>query len=507
MKINENIIFRKLTEEICTSLEIEETLVKSFRYFKKFIPADGLTFDISNNDGSITSIARISQDKADISDKRIKLSTKGRKEEVENINRKDVMIYNAPDLNPISLDFSRQLKIPEASHLVLYLNLGDHIRGGLAIYTFGENIYTQKHADLLQQVKIPFSIAMSNALKFRDIKLKASKFQEENKKLYSKLITSNEVIIGENTGLKEVMTYVHQVAPVDTPVMLLGETGVGKDVIANKIHKVSKRKNHPIIKINCGAIPENLIESELFGHEKGAFTGAIESKAGKFERADKGTLFLDEVGELSTQAQVRLLRAIQFNEIERIGGKKTIKIDVRIISATNKNLEDLVRRGEFREDLFFRLNVFPIQIQPLRARKQDIPEFIKYFINKKTIELKLHKKPELNSEFINELENYHWPGNIRELSNIIERSLILNKSIDLSDSKLLKNVNNRELTVDTEENLLSFEEMSRQYIIKALKKTKGRIQGEKGAAKLLKLHHNTLRSKIKKLNIQIEKYR
>jgi transcriptional regulator with GAF, ATPase, and Fis domain len=235
---------------------------------------------------------------------------------------------------------------------------------------------------------------------------------------------SGDEIVGAEYGLKATMEMVRQVAPLNSPVLLLGETGVGKEVVANAIHYTSSSRGGPFIKVNCGAIPENLLDSELFGHEKGAFTGAITQKRGRFERADKGSIFLDEIGELPLQAQVRLLRVLQHKEIERVGGTKSIPVDVRIIAATHKSMEEMVRSGAFREDLWFRLDVFPITIPPLRRRKEDIPALVHHFVERKSKDLKIYPPPSVSAEEVERLKAYHWPGNIRELENLIERELI-----------------------------------------------------------------------------------
>ncbi len=510
MNIDKNLFFQKVTLNICSSLEIEKALSKGFNYFRQYIPADGLTFDITEPDGSLLSIARVTSKGVEIGDIRVLLSSDSHKETKENKNVEDVMIFNAPDLNPISMDFARSLKIQEASYLVLNLNLEDNCLGGLAIYSFGQNIYTHQHAELLSLVKEPFSIAMSNALKHREVQKISENIKKENQGLYQELMeVSGNKIIGAESGLKKVMTLVKKVSATESPVMLLGETGVGKDVIANAIHTLSERRNGPIVKVNCGAISENLIDSELFGHEKGSFTGAISQKRGKFERANGGTLFLDEVGELSPGAQVRLLRAIQFKEIERVGGTRTIYTDARIIAATHRNLEELIRSGKFREDLYFRLNVFPIQIKPLRERKEDIPSLVFYLTEKKARDLKLYSPPKFADRAMDQLMDYDWPGNIRELSNVIERSLILNRETPLSFNHLKSSghaVKKDEMQENNgDEDIIPLDEMISRYIQKALRKTDGRVEGPKGAATLLNLHPNTLRSKIKKLKIQFNK--
>jgi len=249
---------------------------------------------------------------------------------------------------------------------------------------------------------------------------------EENRFLKRELHRlSGDKIIGAEFGLKDVIEKANMASSVESPVLLLGETGVGKDIIANYIHYASSRHRESFITVNCGAIPDELIDSELFGHEKGAFTGAISQKKGRFERADKGTIFLDEIGELPLLAQVRLLRVLQNREIERVGGSKVIPLDIRIIAATNRNLEESVRNKMFREDLWFRLNVFPVLIPPLRLRIEDIPALTQHFIERKKKELKLSNTPSLATRAIDTLMAYDWPGNVRELENAIERAIIL----------------------------------------------------------------------------------
>jgi hydrogenase-4 transcriptional activator len=288
-------------------------------------------------------------------------------------------------------------------------------------------------------------------------------------------------------------------------VLLLGETGTGKEIIANAIHYSSPRKDDPFIKVNCGAIPETLLDSELFGHEKGAFTGAISQKRGRFERADKGTIFLDEIGELPAQAQVRLLRVLQEKEIERVGGTSSIRVDVRVISATNRNLQEMITSGRFREDLWFRLNVFPIMIPPLRQRREDIPALVHHFIERKSRELKLTERAVLAHGALERLMAYDWPGNVRELENVIERALIQQRNGVLSfETPLAPQVPGRhEGTREAGHNRtpLSFDEMTIQHIRRALEMAGGKINGPGGAAQLLGLHPNTLRTRMTKLGI------
>jgi len=288
--------------------------------------------------------------------------------------------------------------------------------------------------------------------------------------------------------------------------LLLGETGTGKDVIANAIHYSSARKDGPFIKVNCGAIPESLLDSELFGHEKGAFTGAFTQKRGRFERADKGTIFLDEIGELPLQAQVRLLRVLQNNEIERVGGDKVIKLDIRVIAATNRNLEEMLEKNEFREDLWFRLNVFPIQIPPLRERIADIPALLQYFIEEKSKDLKLTQVPRIAPGAIEPLLEYNWPGNVRELQNVIERTLILNSSGLLTFDHLnIKNKNKLKVSMNQKPDITNLDEITIQHIKKVLSTTNGKIHGEGGAADLLGINASTLRNRMNKLGIKYKR--
>ncbi|MCP3952608.1 MAG: AAA family ATPase, partial [Desulfobacterales bacterium] len=353
--------------------------------------------------------------------------------------------------------------------------------------------------------KEPFSVAMSNALKHREVLHFKELLADDNRFLQHQLLSlSGDQIIGADFGLKSVMEKVRQVAAHDSPVLLLGETGTGKDVLANAIHYSSARRDAPFIAVNCGAIPENLVDSELFGHEKGAFTGALAQKRGRFERADNGTIFLDEIGDLPPQAQVRMLRVLQNHEIERLGGTRQIPLNIRVIAATNKNLEEMIAARQFREDLWFRLNVFPIQIPPLRARKEDVPALMRHFIAKKTAELKLPAVPRIAPGAIDRLGAYAWPGNVRELENIVERALIVNPTTPLAfDDIGLKTKPKRPAArIASEDDLPPFDEMVSRYIQKVLDVTNGKIHGPGGAAELMAINPSTLRSKISKLDIR-----
>jgi transcriptional regulator with GAF, ATPase, and Fis domain len=296
---------------------------------------------------------------------------------------------------------------------------------------------------------------------------------------------------------------VRQVAPLDSPVLLLGETGVGKEVIANAIHYSSGRSEGPFIKVNCGAIPETLLDSELFGHEKGAFTGAVSQRRGRFERASGGTIFLDEIGELRAEAQVKLLRVLQNKEIERVGGTHPLPVDIRIIAATHRDLKKMVAEGQFREDLWYRLNVFPLMIPPLRERKIDIPTLVSHFVNVKSREMGLHPVPTLAPGAIDILTSYEWPGNVRELENMVERALIMAGRGPLSFIELqgIGRTEQREEFPLSPRSFPSIDEVMAGHIRRALQIASGRVEGEKGAAKLLGLKPSTLRNRMNKLGI------
>ncbi len=304
-----------------------------------------------------------------------------------------------------------------------------------------------------------------------------------------------ENIISKSDGYKSVLKKIEQVADTDATVLILGETGTGKELLARAVHQLSDRSAKSMIKINCGALPANLIESELFGHEKGAFTGAIQSKKGRFELAHKGTIFLDEIGELPLDLQTKLLRVLQEGEFERVGGTQTVEVDVRVIAATNRNLEEKVGKGTFREDLFYRLNVFPIYNIPLRERKDDIVPLVRFFVDKYSKKMGKNIK-EISETALKKLQTYDFPGNVRELENIIERSIILSKSNRLTiDTELFRQ------KVIVEDQFLSLDELQKRHIIKALAQTKGRISGSAGAAQLLEINPKTLVSRMSKLGI------
>jgi formate hydrogenlyase transcriptional activator len=333
---------------------------------------------------------------------------------------------------------------------------------------------------------------------YDEIKLLKEKLQSENTLLREeiRIHKSFDEIIGQNDSLQKVLKQVSQVASTDATVLIMGETGTGKELIARAIFNNSNRKSKPFVKINCASIPATLIESELFGHEKGAFTGALSKKIGRFELADNGTLFLDEIGELPPELQPKLLRVIQEGEFERIGSNTTIRVDVRIVAATNRNLLDEVHEGRFRSDLYYRLNVFPIHLPSLRERKSDIPELVRYFVSRsaKKFNKEIHT---ISPSDLKQLSDYNWPGNIRELENIVERAVILStkKTLEIGDWMFSKQKPGNTRGPKT------LEMIEKEHIEMVLQLTNWRIRGENGAANILGLKPTTLESRMLKLGI------
>jgi DNA-binding NtrC family response regulator len=307
-------------------------------------------------------------------------------------------------------------------------------------------------------------------------------------------------IIGTSPKTKELIEQIKIVAPSDTSVLITGESGTGKEMVAQCIHRLSPRANRPLVVVNCAALPLSLIETELFGHEKGAFTGATQKRTGRFEQADKGTIFLDEIGEMPPDAQVKLLRVLQEKEIERVGGESPVKVDVRIIAATNRQLEKEVAEGRFRLDLYYRLSIFPLELPPLRSRKEDIHALAHHFLRKYATKNNIPVEG-ISDNAMRELMSYDWPGNIRELEHVIERHVLLStthqiESIDMPATLL------RETEIVQSGKLKTMEEVERDHIINALKAGKGKVSGPGGAAELLSMPAQTLYSRMKKLGIK-----
>jgi len=372
--------------------------------------------------------------------------------------------------------------------------------GAMSISSVREDAFTEDDQEIFQQIANQVAIAAANALAVRDLEALKNKLAQE--KLYLEDEIRNELnfdeIVGQSPALKQVLKLVETVAASDSTVLLLGETGTGKELIARAVHEHSRRKPRTFVKLNCAAIPTGLLESELFGHEKGAFTGAIAQKIGRLELADQGTLFLDEVGDIPVEIQPKLLRALQEREFERLGSTHTKKVNVRLVAATNRDLEKMIEERQFRGDLYYRLNVFPIQIPPLRERQEDIPLLVRYFAEKFARQM---QKPinSIPTETMSKLQKWHWPGNIRELENLIERAVILTTGTALQVP--LPEIKLTTVSVPLVSSSPSDQDGDREQIIKILRETGGMLGGPKGAAARLGIKRTTLQYKIKKLGI------
>jgi transcriptional regulator with GAF, ATPase, and Fis domain len=508
--IDRNEFFMQITKRICGSLDIETALWSCFKYLEGVMPVTGMNLHLfEQNLSEMRSIAQVTRYEIEKLDHIISLPEEAKARLDRDWPKlRDVMIVNRPELNPFAQAITRFAGKPNTSIMVIRLEIEGERLGSLAMYVDGKDKYTREHARLLSLLHDPFAIAMSNALKHQEVLKFKDMLADDNRYLHRELLRlSGDEIVGKSSGLRDVMGMVRQVAPLANPVLLLGETGVGKEVIANAIHYSSPRKGGPFIKVNCGAIPDTLLDSELFGHEKGAFTGAITKKRGRFERAHKGTILLDEIGELPPQAQVRLLRVLQEKEIERVGGTKPINIDIRIIASTHRDLEEMVGARQFREDLWFRLNVFPIKIPPLRNRKEDIPALVNHFVRRKSSKEDFQVPPEIDPEAVAGLVDYHWPGNVRELENVVERSLIQYQGRDDSVPLRFEGValplrkENSVSEMGAKAEFLKLDEAVSLHIHRALEMTGGKIYGSDGAAELLGINPSTLRSRMKKLRI------
>ncbi|TCK72771.1 sigma 54-interacting transcriptional regulator [Acidipila rosea] len=384
----------------------------------------------------------------------------------------------------------------------LPLNSHGNIIGTLLIGSRREAAITTADTAMLMQMARQIAAAIDGANVFRQLSEMSNRLREEKRYLEEELRTeySFEEIVGESPSLKRVLKQVETLAPTDATALVLGDTGTGKELIARAIHHLSPRRDHTFVKLNCSAIPMGLLESELFGHEKGAFTGAIAQRIGRLELAHMGTLFLDEVGDLPLELQPKLLRALQEKEIERIGGKRTIKVDIRLIAATNRDLAKMVKEGQFRIDLYYRLKVFPILIPSLRQRREDIPLLVNYFVAKHARRMSKSISA-IPPDVMTALSNWHWPGNVRELENFIERAVILSQG-----STLHAPLAELEDPEDTQEADPTLETAEREHILRVLRAKRGVIGGPGGAAEELGLKRTTLNSKLKKLGISREQY-
>lgn len=509
--INKNAFFREAVLRICRNLDIEISLQDCLRYLRLFMPADMFQLNIYDRGlGAMRNVAMATPSQARKANLVIPLSDEARRY-LEAKEAIPVHIVDQNEAKSLGRAMSHLKEIwPEHSIMVMHLAVKGARPGNLALYAKGLHRFSEDHLQLFSILIEPLTIALSNSLRYDELNRLKDTLTDDLQYLRHKLSrTMAEPLIGENFGLKKVVDMVRGVAPLDSPVLLLGETGVGKEVVANMIHRLSSRSNGPFIQVNCGAIPETLIDSELFGHEKGAFTGAIAQKRGYFERACGGTIFLDEVAELPLQAQVRMLRVLQEKKVTRVGGGDLIDVDIRIIAATHQNLEEMVAKKLFRSDLRYRLNVFPITIPPLRERREDIPALVHYFIAKKARELQIYDPPKIMPGAMGRLNVYNWPGNVRELENVVERAMILKRTGPLLFDDIVwpQPIEKPPNTEFDEASFQSLDEITSNHIRQALALCYGKVYGPHGAAHFLKINPNTLRHRMRKLGISAKQYK
>jgi formate hydrogenlyase transcriptional activator len=419
-------------------------------------------------------------------------------QELEKMRTRTAEIWSEQDIGKLRPAVLERLKDESIATLaVAPLGTPNGPLGLLAMGSKRPNNFGQEDLDILSQISAQISLALDNALTYG--RLSASKNRLEDERLYLESEIRAEYnfedLVGKSAALRKVLEQIEIVAPTGSTVLLHGETGTGKELIARAVHNLSPRRDRTFVRLNCAAIPSGLVESELFGHEKGAFTGALMQKRGRFEIADRGTLFLDEIGDISLDLQPKLLRALQEQEFERLGSNKTIHVDVRLIAATHRDLSLMIRNHQFREDLFYRLNVFPIEIPPLRERREDIPLLVHYFVSRLSGRMQKRIKS-IPKRAMDALTNAAWPGNVRELENFIERAVILTQGDELNVPLIeLKKSSVRNGSPGT------FQEAERQAIIDALRAASGRISGPGAAAERLGLKRTTLQNKMRRLNI------
>ncbi|VVS95385.1 rna polymerase sigma factor 54 interaction domain [Desulfoluna spongiiphila] len=512
-------VYKQAVNIISKNLDMNIVITDLFVFLKDHIHLDELAliyYDVPKNRFQRLGHAVSPNKKAHLPEQLVIDNAVGYIDTVFN-DAESVIVINDPALDPLATAYALHTGKSERYIGVPLVHNKDRI-GGLVATRSDDIPYDKADKALFDLLKSPLALAMSNWMRHHRLVEINDQYLTQKRELANKLRGDcQHKVIGDKGGLREVMGNVQKVASLDSSIVITGETGVGKDVIANAIHNLSNRRENPFIKIDCGTIPESLIESELFGHEKGAFTGAQARKIGTFEIADKGTVFLDEIGELSLSAQVKLLRLLQHREIVRVGGPKVIPLDIRIVCATHRNLEEMVKEGSFRQDLWYRLNVFPLHIPPLRKRKQDIPDLVSYLIQKKSREMNLPGRPVPNNFDLLALSAYDWPGNIRELENVIERWMILGSGAVSFQSILNPEAHTAPCpetlsapsrlavagfeSITAPDQIMTLNQLNKEYIEAALKICNHQVGGEGGAAARLGLPRTTLASKMKKLGI------
>jgi transcriptional regulator with GAF, ATPase, and Fis domain len=511
-----NIEFQKLISRISTKfagltgVEFERAIQDSLEEIGRYFDSDTVRLYRLSMQGDVLKIRNQWHDK-DLApqEEMAKIHTMKYPNLAAHYSKGEVTVFSKFDDSP---------KWPEMRKILKFFGTKAGVGVPLEVDSSGVDVFAMdkvrsEHVwpeDIVEQSKAIGKVLLS-AMRRREAEVKLHDYYDEIKLLKERLEVENiylrdqialqsthKDIIGNSDAMKYVLYKIKQVAPSDSTVLILGETGTGKELVAEAIHSESSRRNRLLVKVNCAALPANLIESELFGREKGAFTGSQARQIGRFELADKGTIFLDEIGELPLELQVKLLRVIQSGEFERLGSPHTIKVDVRIIASTNRDMINEVKKGQFREDLYYRLNVFPITVPPLRDREADITTLVNFFLKKfgKKIGKQIERVP---YGVIKELQEYKWPGNVRELENIIERSMIIspNSTLHLADKLEVSKTTDNGTSQSR-----SLEEIERDYILQVLEQTRWKIEGKNGASDILDINPSTLRTRMRKLGIK-----
>lgn len=544
-------VYRDISNIIFKSLDIEVVLEELVQYFAKTLKLSGIgLFGLDTERREILVLADTSQGRSKRLNRVIAIS-----EDLENALRAKNLLLTEnsffPQLHNNTYEnkhlkefFSYFWNQPVAVMLVPLFRSEDSFYS-LTMYSFTCNTFSMQDLALCTALRQPLTMAFANMLEYKQLTHYKEALALRNSLLSEKQEgTVKELLSDASTTLHPLAENLPSIAQTDSTVLLLGETGVGKDLFASAIHQLSTRKDKPFVKVNCGAIPESLIDSALFGHERGAFTGAHNQQLGYFEQAQNGTLFLDEIGELPMQAQARLLHVVQFREIKRVGSKDLIRLNIRIIAATHRDLPQMIRQGLFREDLWYRLNILPLTIPPLRQRTADLPHLAAQIIRKKCMEMNIREIPRLGQQSLALMQAYPWPGNVRELENMLERALILNRGVGqieippsffaeqqgiaalgvapispsafapvciadtiagASPASMQKiapvSHTEKDLASNPRHTISTLDAAIAAHIHQALESTHGKIQGPHGAAALLGLKPSTLRSKMKKLGI------
>lgn len=538
--------FKKLILAISSSLEPEKALLKTFHFLAEHFPIDAISLNSYNHEMRSLHLQFL-----------VTKSCYMGFDTFLPLTDDEAFLVSAAESKFVSINVPRCSEDPSSQKLVrgvmghiaeekdraclhVVMKTEEEVVGHLSLIGKEIDCFTSDHMHKICLMEAPISLALINMRRYRKIQELRKRLDEHRLQLAGEVkLLKNKSIIGGQSGLHKTMEIINQLAGKEAPALIQGETGTGKEVVADAIQRISPRADKPYVKINCGAIPETLIDSELFGHQKGAFTGALTTKMGRFEQADGGTLFLDEVGELPPQAQVRLLRVLQNGTFERVGGEKPIKVDVRIIAATNRPLKNMLQQGTFRDDLYYRLNVFPIHLPPLRERGEDIPLLVRYFIKVFSRQMKLSDDVDLDLKCLEKLQTYSWPGNVRELRNLVERALTISPSGPLNISRYLPQDSGGHINEgDNEDDLKQLirdqvreilaEERSKEslpagaaiaesspdhqirtldsvmaeHIRMAVDRCNGKINGPGGVAEKLGIHPNTLRKRMEKLDIR-----